>query len=115
MIQENLLDSVELTDRQVRQADQDHARGRPATATIPLRGLVFTALLRKMPPLGLVDALSRGWEETVDNISNVFRCSGGWPGRIGGDAVGGVIPIAQIAYSAASMRVDVVHPASSEC
>ena len=69
----------------------------------PLRGLVFFPLIRKLPPLGLVDALGRGWEETVDNIFGIFRIFRGlYQGRVGGDALGGVIPIAHIAYTSAS-------------
>jgi regulator of sigma E protease len=70
----------------------------------PHRGLVFQALLRKMPPLGLADALNRGWEETVNNVTAIFKLFRNMAqGRVGGNAVGGVIPIAQIAYSSASM------------
>ena len=70
----------------------------------PLRGLVFQPLIRKMPPLGLADALGRGFEETIDNILGIFRIFRGlYQGRVGGDAFGGVIQISHIAYSSASM------------
>ena len=69
----------------------------------PLRGLVFQPLIRKLPPLSLADALGRGFDETLDNVFSIFRIFRGLAqGRVGGDAFGGVIPIAQIAYSSAS-------------
>jgi regulator of sigma E protease len=69
----------------------------------PERGLIFQALRRKLPPLGLVEAVSRGWDETIETVVNVFFLFRGmFQGRIGGDAVGGVIPIAQVTYQMAS-------------
>jgi regulator of sigma E protease len=69
----------------------------------PLRGLQFKSLTRKTPPLGLADSLSRGAEDTVENIKNTFLIIQRLVlGRIGSNALGGVIPIAQVAYSTAS-------------
>ena len=46
---------------------------------------------------------SRGCEETVDSITSVFRIFRSMSqGRVGRDAVGGVIPIAKLAYDSAS-------------
>jgi len=69
----------------------------------PLRGLIFQPLTRKMPPVGLAESLRRGVDEAVDNVTSIvliFRGLG--TGRVGADAMGGVIPIAQIAYATAS-------------
>ncbi len=69
----------------------------------PLRGLMFQLLLRKLPPLGMVESLQRGVDETVENIAGVFRIFKSLSqGRVGKDAFGGLIPIAQITYQAAS-------------
>ena len=69
----------------------------------PSRGLGFMPLIREMPPLGLAESLRRGVEETIENVFSIFRIFNGLAqGRVGGDALGGVIPIAQIAYSSAS-------------
>ena len=101
-IQENRLDSIELTtdksDKPIRIVPEvDPNRFHPK------RGLVFQSLRRKQAPLGLVDAMSRASEETMDNILNIFKMfQGMFQRRIGGDAVGGVIPIGKIAYDAAS-------------
>jgi regulator of sigma E protease len=101
-VQEMMFDSIELTtdksDKPIKiMPELDPSR------YYPDRGLRFQNLVRKMPPLGLVDAMSRGAEETVDNIKNtVLMFRGMFQRRIGADAVGGVIPIAQVAYDAAS-------------
>jgi len=69
----------------------------------PLRGLRFDALIRKTPPLGLADSLAQGAEETWDNIMSVFFIFRNLAqGRVGANALGGVIPIAQFAYTTAS-------------
>ena len=102
ILQDRAASSIELTtdqsDKPIKiTPDVDPARFHPS------RGLLFQSLFRKTPPLGLADALAKGWEETVDNVLGIFRMFRGMAqGRIGGDAVGGVIPIASIAYSAAS-------------
>ena len=101
-IQQNPQESIELTtdrtDKPFKVAPTiTEGRGHP------LRGLAFQSLIRKGEPLGLVPALARGTEETGENIVGIFLMFNRmYQGRIGGDAVGGVIPIAQIAYSAAS-------------
>ncbi|WP_435011761.1 site-2 protease family protein [Tundrisphaera lichenicola] len=69
----------------------------------PLRGLEFDAMSRKTPPLGLADSLAKGVNETWENISQVFLIFQSlFQGRVGANAFGGAIPIAQIAYSQAS-------------
>jgi len=69
----------------------------------PIRGLRFGALIRKTPPLGLADSFSQGAEETWENIESVFFIFRNLAqGRVGANALGGVIPIAQFAYTTAS-------------
>jgi len=69
----------------------------------PLRGLNFQALTRKIPPAGLLDSLKRGSEEAWENADGIFKVLGSlFQGRMGADALGGMIPIAQVAYNRAS-------------
>ncbi len=69
----------------------------------PIRGLVFLPLFRQMPALGLAESLPRGWDETVENVRGIFKIFRSlFQGRVGGDALGGVIPIAGMAYASAS-------------
>ena len=69
----------------------------------PLRGLRFAELSRKTPPLGLAASLSRGFEETGENVGAVYKIFKSlFQGRVGANALGGAIPIAQIAYATAS-------------
>ncbi len=69
----------------------------------PIRGLDFLPLIREMPPLGLAESVRRGFEETVENVVGIFGIFRNlFQGRVGGDAFGGFIPIAEIAYSSAS-------------
>jgi len=101
-IQENRLDSIELTTDKSSQPIKVVPEVDP-NRYHPRRGLVFQSLRRKQAPLGLADAVSRGSEETLENILNIFKMfQGMFQRRIGGDAVGGVIPIGKIAYDAAS-------------
>ena len=70
----------------------------------PLRGLLFQPLLRKLPPLGAIESLRRGCDETIENITGVFRIFKSLSqGRVGRDAFGGILKIGEIAYSSASM------------
>ena len=101
-IQELPTESIELTT----DASEKPIKVNPEVDPLrfhPLRGLIFQSLIRKLPPLGLTAALNRGFEETLENVLQIFQIFRGLAqGRVGGDAFGGVIPIARIAYSAAS-------------
>jgi len=69
----------------------------------PLRGLNFAPLARPIPPAGLLDSLKLGTEEAWENADGIFKVLQSlFQGRVGGDAFGGMIPIAQVAYSRAS-------------
>jgi regulator of sigma E protease len=70
----------------------------------PLRGLEFLMMEKKFPPQGLVESLRRGAEETGEmafNIITIFRSIS--QGRVGKDAFGGLIKIADTAYTSASV------------
>ncbi len=72
----------------------------------PARGFVFQSLTREIPPVGFVVALRLGVEETSDTAWSIFAIFQRLAERrIGGNAFGGMIPIAQIAYSTASVGV----------
>jgi regulator of sigma E protease len=101
-VQEHPVESIELTTDKSDKPIKITPEVEPSRF-YPDRGLAFQPLLRKMPPLGLVDALSRAGEETTETIKNIYLMFRGMgQGRIGGDAFGGLIPIGKIAYSAAS-------------
>lgn len=69
----------------------------------PQRGLRFKPMTVKTPPLGLADSFRAGLEETWENVDSVFKIFKSlFQGRVGADALGGAIPIAQIAYATAS-------------
>jgi len=73
------------------------------TRSHPLRGLVFLPLSIKMPPAGLIGSLKLGCEEAYENVDGIFKVFRRLAqGRIGSNAFGGLIPIAQVAYSTAS-------------
>jgi regulator of sigma E protease len=102
-IQQIPMDSIELTTDKSDKPIQITPEVDPLRFH-PVRGLIFQALIRKLPPLGLADAFNRGFEETVSNVFSIFQIFRGlYQGRVGGDAFGGVISIGQIAYSSASM------------
>ncbi len=69
----------------------------------PVRGLRFRGQIKDYPPQELVEALRRGFDETVEaatNIVFIFRNIG--QGRVGRNAFSGILPIAQTAYAASS-------------
>ena len=69
----------------------------------PLRGLNFQLATRPVPPASLGDALKLGAEDTWDNVTSIYKIFRSLAQkRVGGDAFGGVIPIAEVAYNAAS-------------
>jgi len=77
----------------------------------PLRGLAFRPLTKQVPPTGLVESLRLGAEEALDNVTSIFLIFQGLAQRrVGADAFGGMIPIAQVAYNTASRgMVDFLH------
>ena len=69
----------------------------------PLRGLNFQTAVRPIAPLALGAAIRLGAAETWDNVTGIYKIFRNLAQRrVGGDAFGGMIPIAQVAYSSAS-------------
>ena len=69
----------------------------------PLRGLNFQQSLRPVPPLTIAAAIRLGAAETWDNVTGIYKIFRNLAQRrVGGDAFGGMIPIAQVAYNSAS-------------
>jgi regulator of sigma E protease len=68
----------------------------------PHRGLQFDALQRPLPPLGLVQAVRRGLDETSDTIQSVYAMFRNlFAGLISPKALGGPLMIADIASRSA--------------
>jgi regulator of sigma E protease len=78
---------------------------RPETDTswpYPSRGLRFLGLRKKMPPQPIGSALRLGYEDTVENILNIYAMFRSLAtGRVGVGSLGGVITISRVAFSAA--------------
>ncbi|HEU5118516.1 MAG TPA: site-2 protease family protein, partial [Isosphaeraceae bacterium] len=73
----------------------------------PDRGLNFKPLTFRLPPQPLPAALARGWGDTVHNVSAIYYLIRGlFQQRLSKDAVGGPIPIAHWAYTAAQTGFD---------
>ncbi len=69
----------------------------------PLRGLNFQTAMRPIAPASLGEAVRLGMAETWDNVSGIYKVFRNLAQRrVGGDAFGGMIPIADIAYKSAS-------------
>ena len=69
----------------------------------PLRGLNFQTAVRPIAPLSLSAAIRLGAAETWDNVTGIYKIFRNLAQRrVGGDAFGGMIPIAQVAYNSAS-------------
>jgi regulator of sigma E protease len=69
----------------------------------PIRGLFFQVLTRDVAPVGVVEAMTKGLEETYENVVEIFSLFRGLSqGRVGKNVIGGLIPITQIAYTSAS-------------
>jgi regulator of sigma E protease len=68
----------------------------------PPRGLVFIGLIRKLPPQSIASALRRGWDDTLENIFNIYGTirNLAW-GRLGPRGLAGPIRIVEITYEAA--------------
>ncbi len=72
----------------------------------PARGLHFLGMTRPIAPVGFARAIRLGFEETLETsgtIFSIFRRLA--ERRIGGNAFGGMIPIAQLAYTTASVGI----------
>ena len=77
----------------------------------PDRGLNQLYLERKVPPQGLVVALRRGAEETIDSASSIYASIRGlFQSRLSASMFGGPLPIADMAYRAARAGVDAFLP-----
>ncbi len=69
----------------------------------PLRGLNFQAATRPIPPASFSEAVRLGASETWENVTGIYKIFRNLAQkRVGGDAFGGMIPIAQVAYNSAS-------------
>ncbi|MBX6313331.1 MAG: site-2 protease family protein [Isosphaeraceae bacterium] len=70
----------------------------------PRRGLEFQVWTRELPPQDPIAAAQRGLRDTWDSVLSIYATiSGLVQGRIGKDAVGGPIKIADFAYGAARL------------
>ena len=70
------------------------------------RGLVFQPIYQDIPPAPLGLAIRRGADETYENVAGIFKMFRSlFQRRIGGENFGGIIPIAQIAYSTATVGI----------
>ena len=68
----------------------------------PDRGLSFYALTKKVPPADFVASLRLGCEEAWESSTEIFTILGRLvSGNLGLGGLGGMIPIAQVAYSQA--------------
>jgi regulator of sigma E protease len=68
----------------------------------PMRGLQFDTLQRPLPPLGFVQAVRRGLDETTDTIQSVYAMFRNlFAGLISPKALGGPLMIADIASRSA--------------
>ncbi len=69
----------------------------------PLRGMNFLPATRPIPPATLSEAIRLGASETWENVTGIYKIFRNLAQkRVGGDAFGGMIPIAQVAYNSAS-------------
>jgi regulator of sigma E protease len=70
----------------------------------PLRGLRFMNLIRKLPPQAIASALQRGFDDTVENILNIYAMFRSLATRrVSPSSMGGVITIATVASDAARL------------
>ena len=93
---------VSLRRQQRLEPGADHPRGRSAWL-FPGAGLFFMPLDRKLPPQGIGAAISRGMDDTVENILSIYAMIRSLAQRrVGPKSLAGPVGIAQIAYDAAS-------------
>jgi regulator of sigma E protease len=70
----------------------------------PLRGLRFMSLIRKLPPQPIASALRRGYDDTIENILNIYAMFRSLATRrVSPNSMGGVITISTVAYDAARL------------
>ncbi len=70
----------------------------------PYRGLGVLLLQRKMPPQPIGAAIRLGYEDTIENILNIYATLRSLStGRVGVGGLGGVITISRIAFSFARL------------
>jgi regulator of sigma E protease len=76
-----------------------------------LRGLQFELKVQTSPPLDVAAALRRGFDDTLENIANIYAMLRSLvQARVSPKNLGGPITIARVAYSAAgSSLTDLVH------
>ncbi len=68
-----------------------------------LRGLNFLLLTRKLPPQSFTASISRGWDDTVENVVGIYLMLRGlFQRRVGTQAVGGLVRVSEMAYAQAS-------------
>jgi regulator of sigma E protease len=69
----------------------------------PLRGLRFLRLIRELPPQEISAALHRGFDDTVENILNIYAMFRSLAQqRVSPKVLGGPPAIAQMAYASAA-------------
>ncbi len=70
----------------------------------PPRGLRFMPLRRELPPQPIASALQRGFDDTVENILNIYATLRSLATRrVSPSSMGGVITISRVAFDAAQM------------
>ena len=70
----------------------------------PLRGFGFLDLTRKLPPQPIASALRRGVDDTIETTLSIYAMLRSlFTGRVSFNSMGGLIPIATVAYSTARL------------
>jgi regulator of sigma E protease len=65
----------------------------------PDRGLDFQVVIRRLPPMGAIQALQRGTNDTIDNILRMYLTLRSlFQGRVSPKLLGGPLMIAEVAY-----------------
>jgi regulator of sigma E protease len=65
----------------------------------PSRGLVFLPMIQRLPPQPIASALRRGWDDTIENILQIYGMFRSLAqGRVGPRGVAGPLTIFQVAY-----------------
>jgi regulator of sigma E protease len=70
----------------------------------PERGLEFLELTRELPPQPIASALRRGFDDTIENILNIYAMFRSlFTGRVSVNNLGGVITISRVSYYTARL------------
>ncbi|MGO9600061.1 MAG: site-2 protease family protein [Isosphaeraceae bacterium] len=79
--------------------------------SFPWRGVMFMRLFRKVPSQSITAALRRGWDDTIENILNIYGSIRSLIlGRVALKGLAGPIRIVQFAYTTARSSVtELVH------